>query len=180
MVDYVFSNITDITKYNPNAKWYLKKNNMEATDASALRPDTIRLEQISDTTSAEKDAYILDAKFYRYGTTGKESDLPTTTSIQKQITYGDNIICNLREKESIRNVYNAFILPYNKNKNDFGYTEDLEYIGYSEANWRNDELLHSRVCAFLMDTKHLISSWSKGNCKEDISKLIEEIGNAVK
>lgn len=180
MVDYVFSNITDITKYNPNAKWYLKKNDMKATDASSLRPDTIRLEQISDVTSSIKDAYILDAKFYRFGTTKNENDLPTTTSIQKQITYGDNIICNLREKENIRNVYNAFILPYNKNKNDFGYTENLEYIGYSEANWRNDELLHSRVCAFLMDTKHLISSWSKGNCREDISKLIEEIGNAVK
>lgn len=180
MVDYVFSNITDITKYNPNAKWYLKKNDMNPADASSLRPDTIRLEQLSDATSNEKDAYILDAKFYRFGITKNENDLPTTTSIQKQITYGDNIICNLREKENIRNVYNAFILPYNKNKNDFGYTENLEYIGYSEANWRNDELLHSRVCAFLMDTKHLISSWSKGNCKEDISKLIDEIGNAVK
>ena len=180
MVDYVFSNITDITKYNPNAKWYLKKNNMEATDASSLRPDTIRLEQIADSENNEKDAYILDAKFYRFGTTGSESDLPTTTSIQKQITYGDNIICNLREKENIRNVYNAFILPYNKKNNPFNYNSDLEYIGYSEANWRKDELLHSRVCAFLMDTKHLVTTWSMGNCKEDVLKLIEEIGNAVK
>lgn len=180
MVNYVFSNITDITKYNPNAKWYLKKNGMDATEASSLRPDTIRLERVSDITSDGNDAYIIDAKFYRFGCTGDERDLPTTTSIQKQITYGDNIICNLREKENIRNVYNAFILPYNKKDNPFKYTEDLEYIGYSEANWRNDELFHSRVCAFLMDTKHLISSWSKGNCKEDISKLIEEIGNAVK
>jgi hypothetical protein len=125
MVDYVFSNITDITKYNPNAKWYLKKNNMEATDASSLRPDTIRLEQIADSANNEKDAYILDAKFYRFGTTGSESDLPTTTSIQKQITYGDNIICNLREKENIRNVYNAFILPYNKKNNPFNHNSTI-------------------------------------------------------
>ena len=27
MVDYLFSNVSDITRYNPNAQWYLKKNN---------------------------------------------------------------------------------------------------------------------------------------------------------
>ena len=106
--------------------------------------------------------------------------MPTTTSIQKQITYGDNIICNLQQKENIQGVYNAFILPYNKNSNSFGYKNNLEYIGFSEANWRKDELLHTRIYAFLIDTKHLISTWSQGNCAEDIKKLIEEIGNATK
>lgn len=180
MVDYVFSNVTDITKYNPNAKWYLRKNGYAPKDASSLRPDTIRLEPISNGSSVgEKVAYVLDAKFYRFGTTGNEGDLPTTTSIQKQITYGDNIICNLQKKENISCVYNAFVMPYNRSNNPFGYDSDLEYIGYSEANWRNDELAHTRICAFLIDTKHLISVWSQGNCTEDIAKLIDEIGKAV-
>ena len=180
MVDYIFSNVTDITKYNPNAKWYLKKNGYAPKDASSLRPDTIRLESISNGSSeGEKVAYVLDAKFYRFGTTGNEGDLPTTTSIQKQITYGDNIICNLQKKENISCVYNAFIMPYNKLNNPFGYESDLEYIGYSEANWRNDALSHTRICAFLIDTKHLISVWSQGNCTEDIAKLIDEIERAV-
>lgn len=180
MVDYVFSNVTDITKYNPNAKWYLKKNGYAPKDASSLRPDTIRLEPISNGSSVgEKVAYVLDAKFYRFGTTGNEGDLPTTTSIQKQITYGDNIICNLQKKENISCVYNAFVMPYNRSNNPFRYESDLEYIGYSEANWRNDELVHTRICAFLIDTKHLISVWSQGNCTEDIAKLIDEIGKAV-
>ena len=180
MVDYLFSNVTDITKYNPNAQWYLKKNNFAPTDASSLRPDTIRLVPIAEgATGTEKEAYVLDAKFYRFGTTANESDLPTTTSIQKQITYGDNIICNLKKAENIQRVYNAFILPYNKQNNKFGYTADLEYIGYSEANWRNDGLSHTRICAFLLDTKHLISVWSQGNCNEDIEKLISEIGKAT-
>ena len=176
MVDYIFSNIDDITKYNPNAKWYLKKNAFEPKDASALRPDTILLDTKQN---GEKVAYVLDAKFYRFGTTGKESDLPTTTSIQKQITYGDNIICNLQEKENIKQVYNAFVMPYNKHNNIFDYKENLEYVGYSEANWRNDKLLHTRICAFLLDTKHLISTWSHGNSEEDVKKLIEEIGRAT-
>ena len=180
MIDYVFSNVTDITKYNPNAKWYLKKNGYEPKDASSLRPDTIRLEPIpSGSNVGEKVAYVLDAKFYRFGTTGNEGDLPTTTSIQKQITYGDNIICNLKKKENISCVYNAFVMPYNRSNNPFGYDSDLEYIGYSEANWRNDDLAHTRICAFLIDTKHLISVWSQGNCTEDIAKLIDEIGKAV-
>lgn len=178
MVDYIFSNIIDITRYNPNAKWYLKKNNNEPKDASSLRPDTIRLEP-SKVGNTSKTAYVLDAKFYRFGTTGKESDLPTTTSIQKQITYGDNIICNLKEIESIDQVYNAFILPYNKYCNPFEYKEDLEYIGYSEANWRNDELSHVKVCAFLIDTKHLVTSWSKGNCQADIAKLVADISEVI-
>lgn len=180
MVDYVFSNVPDITKYNPNANWYLKKNDYKPTEASSLRPDTIRLEPIKESANGEKVAYVLDAKFYRFGTTGKVSDLPTTTSIQKQITYGDNIICNLQQAENIQCVYNAFILPYNKNCNKFGYNEDLEYIGFSEANWRKDNLLHTKICAFLIDTKHLISTWSQGNCSEDIMKLVEEIGKATK
>ena len=181
MVDYLFSNVSDITKYNPNAQWYLKKNDFAPTDASSLRPDTIRLEPIVESsTGAEKVAYVLDAKFYRFGTTGNESDLPTTTSIQKQITYGDNIVCNLKKAENIQCVYNAFILPYNKLNNKFGYTADLEYIGYSEANWRNDGLSHTRICAFLIDTKHLISVWAQGNCEEDIEKLIRGIEKATK
>ena len=180
MVDYVFSNVSDITKYNPNANWYLKKNEYKPKEASSLRPDTIRLEPISSGSGVvEKVAYILDAKFYRFGTTGNENDLPTTTSIQKQITYGDNIICNLQKKENIKCVYNAFVMPYNKLNNPFGYEDDLEYIGFSEANWRNDALSHTRICAFLIDTKHLISVWSQGNCTDDIVKLIEEIGKAT-
>lgn len=177
MVDYIFSNIDDITKYNPNAKWYLKKNAFEPKDASALRPDTILLDTKQN---GEKVAYVLDAKFYRFGTTGKESDLPTTTSIQKQITYGDNIICNLQDKENIKQVYNAFVMPYNKHNNIFDYKENLEYVGYSEANWRNDKLSHTRICAFLLDTKHLVSTWSHGNSEEDVKKLIDEIGRATK
>ncbi len=180
MVDYIFSNVSNITKYNPNANWYLKKYDYKPFEASSLRPDTIRLESIKESTDDKKVAYILDAKFYRFGTTGNIKDLPTTTSIQKQITYGDNIVCNLQKKKNIQCVYNAFILPYNKYNNIFGYKDDLEYIGFSESNWRKDELSHTRICAFLLDTKHLISTWSQGNCNEDIEKLIEEIGKATK
>ena len=173
MVDYVFSNVSDITKYNPNAQWYLSKNQFKPTDASSLRPDTVRL--VPKAGTEEKVAYIIDAKFYRFGTTGSESDLPSTTSIQKQITYGDHIITNLKAVDNIDSVRNAFVIPYNKKKNGLGCSEDLEYIGYAKANWRSDKLSHEKVHAFLIDTKHLISTWSQGNCSEDIEKLVTDI-----
>ena len=183
MVDAIFGNVIDITKYNPNASWFIMKGNSsyEKKEASSLRPDTIRIDPYPKTylfDSTTKTAYVLDAKFYRYGTTGNPSDLPETTSIQKQITYATHIETNIKQVERIKSIHNAFVLPYNKNNNVFGFSNNLEYIGFSKANWlgANDENV---VHAFLMDTKHLISSWSQGNCKEDIDKLIFDIEEYV-
>jgi hypothetical protein len=187
MVDAIFSNVVDITKYNPNASWFIKKGTvLEKKEASSLRPDTVRIDDVRydsilktylyDKTT--RTAYVLDAKFYRYGTTGNLDDLPETTSIQKQITYIKHIEKNLKKEEEIKSIHNAFVLPYNKENNKFGFKENLEYIGYSKANWEDDR--DKVVHAFLIDTKHLISSWSQGNCKTDIEKLIKDIEIYVK
>lgn len=173
MIDAVFGNVIDISKFNPNAHWYLKKPNcdrLEKIEASSLRPDTIRLED------NEQVAYVLDAKYYRYGTTGKVDDLPATTSIEKQITYAEHIKTNFNSK--IAKIHNVFVLPYSKYHNKFGLNGNLEYIGYSKANWKDSTLdngCDNIVHAFLIDTKHLISTWSQGNCQEDIYKLIRDI-----
>lgn len=178
MLDALFGNVDDMKKYNPNANWYLLKNNLKATEASSLRPDTIRIEPAQSDDPVQENgkiAYIIDAKFYRFGTTGQEKDLPETTSIQKQITYGDHIISNLQAADHIISARNAFIMPYNKNNNTLGCSGNLEYIGYTKANWRSNQLSHEKVHAFLIDTKHLISSWMHGNCQDDIEKLIRDI-----
>lgn len=181
MVDAVFGNILDIKQYNPNASWFImrEESKFEEKEASALRPDTIRIDPYPRTYLVDdktKTAYVLDAKYYRYGTTGKMDDLPETTSIQKQVTYATHIEQNIKKKgkENITAIHNAFILPYNKNDNALGRKENLEYIGYSRANWQSDSD-ENVIHAFLIDTKHLISFWSQGNCKEDIDKLIDDI-----
>ena len=77
------------------------------------------------------------------------------------------------------NIHNVFVLPYNKKRNKFGFESNLEYIGFSRANWvngSNNDVVH----AFLIDMKHLISSWVHGNCKADIDKLIADIDKYVK
>lgn len=156
-----------------------EESKFEEKEASSLRPDTIRIDPYPRTYLVDdktKTAYVLDAKYYRYGTTCKMTDLPETTSIQKQITYSAHIEKNIKKagKENITAIHNAFILPFNKNANNLGRQENLEYIGFSKANWR-DENNENVVHAFLLDTKHLISSWAHGNCKEDIDKLIKDI-----
>ena len=65
--------------YFPHAKWHII--NREKTESSALEPDTVM--------KLNGKFYILDAKYYKFGITGLPMHLPATSSIQKQITYGD-------------------------------------------------------------------------------------------
>ena len=181
MVDAIFGNVEDIETYNPNATW----NVMRAHDkyskhkAASLRPDTLHMDPATYIVDAEtRTAYVLDAKYYRYGTTGILKDLPETTSIQKQVTYGDNLFKNF-DDINVEKIRSAFVLPFNKDKNNFAKLENPQnrnmiYLGFANANWRNG-YEHEVVHAFLIDTKHLISSWSYGNNQADIDSLIEDI-----
>lgn len=169
MIDSIFGNVKDISKFNPKSNWYLKKDNFQKTPSSELRPDTILLSNNNQT------AYILDSKYYRFGTTGFNSDLPESTSIQKQITYGEFIKQN-NIGVNIENIRSAFLLPYNKNENKFGFSENLEYIGYSKAEWKDNKEEHQIIYAFLIDLKHTIKTWNIYNSHEqDINCLIESI-----
>lgn len=80
MVDSLFSRVDNIREFYPNATWDMVLES-GPVNSSNLRPDTILIK--------DNKVYILDAKYYRYGTTFKTSDMPETTSVQKQITYGN-------------------------------------------------------------------------------------------
>ena len=169
MIDSIFGNVANISDFYPSAKWQLVKYNYKETESSKLRPDTIILQDDKD----GKIAYILDSKFYRFGFTGNESDLPETTSIQKQITYGEYILKNSRE--NISKIYNAFLLPYDKNKKVFQSEDNLQYIGFAKSTWKDNDTSHEIIHAFLIDLKHVIKTWNQVNHVDDVNKLIEEI-----
>lgn len=120
-----------------------------------------------------EDVYILDSKFYRFGFTGREKDLPDTTSIQKQITYGDYIKRNV--KISIKNIYNAFLLPYDKKREVFQSNDNLQYIGFAKSMWKDNSERYEFVHAFLIDLKHVVKTWNRFNHKEDVENLISAI-----
>lgn len=163
MVDSIFGNIKTKSGFEPIGKWQLVKDGYVEKDSSKLRPDTIIIKK--DT------AYILDAKYYRFGTTGEYGDLPETTSIQKQITYGDFVKQNFSD---IKNVYNAFLLPFDKEAERFKSKDNLKYIGFAKSTWKDGTNDHDVIQTFLIDLKHVIQTWNK-NSGEDAEQLISEI-----
>lgn len=165
MINSIFGN-RDATKFNPSADWYLKSKDYNPFASSDLRPDTILIQ--------DNIAYVLDSKFYRYGYTADNRDLPETTSIQKQITYGD-YIKNNKMGDEIQKIRNAFILPYNKYDNKLGLNKTLEYIGFSRANYRKGKDDHEIIHAFLIDLKYVIETWNKRNHGEDVTTLVNQI-----
>ena len=165
MVDSVFGNTEHISDFYPSSKWQLRKYNYAEKDGSKLRPDTIIL---------QKDiAIIIDSKYYRFGYTGEMEDLPETTSIQKQITYGEFVLKNIRYP--IITAYNAFLIPYDKTQGDYKSQYDIQYVGFAKSTWKDNRNDHELVHTFLIDLKYLVFNWNNSNHEEDVSRLVEMI-----
>lgn len=174
MIDSMFSRLRgeDKKKFNPNATWSLLYPNVREVDSTNLRPDTILKDG--------EDLYILDAKYYRYGSTFKPSDLPETTSIQKQITYGEYV--KQAKEGKFKNIYSAFIMPYNKynNANMDKLHENMEFIGIATAEWfdKADKEKNRKIAGLLIDTKFLIDNWAK-NSDSTVRDLVDLISKNI-
>lgn len=166
MVNTVYGN-ENVDKYFPNSKYHLLGFD-KVIESSSLRPDSI--------LSVEKDIYILDSKYYKYGITRNPLHLPNTDSVQKQITYGEHIENNYNYEK----IYNAFILPYNKHKNSFELSNNIEYVGFSESSWKNENSnrYYEKVSVILIDTRYLIDCYTRCN-DNNIDKLIASIQKIV-
>ena len=175
MVNNTLGSRIDISKFFPNAFWNIRGKKAEE-DHSKLRPDSIYIDKQSS------KAYILDAKYYKYGITGNIIDLPHTDSIQKQITYGDHISNHYEiygfEKN---NIFNAFVLPFNKKSEPFITDNNMIYMGYANSAWRDKTrvLSHEKIALLLVDTKYMIDCFYQKE-KADIKKLVELIEEANK
>lgn len=164
----------DIKKYYPDATYHIRDVN--EFSASKLRPDTIFKDD-------NNNFYILDSKYYKAGTTAKDRTklkdiLPNTDSIQKQITYGDFILKNFKIKENINDIYNAFIIPYNKDENNLNLSKNIENIGYATCNWKDIKPIdekYLKIQIIFIDTKYLIDSYF--NKETDKNVLIDRIKN---
>jgi len=174
MVNGTLGSKIDISKFFPNAFWNIQGKSGE--DKSKLRPDSILID------SNKNKIYILDAKYYKYGITGNISDLPHTDSIQKQITYGDHISNNPQtygfEKN---NIFNSFILPFNKKKEPFKCDDNMKYLGFANSAWRDKKYNYSyeRISLLLIDTKYVIDCFYQKE-RADLKKLIELIEKSSK
>ncbi len=164
LVDYVFGE-SNKEQYFPHASWDILQAGTVVS--SAFKPDTIML--------YHNKLFVLDAKYYKYGITKKPQHLPASSSIQKQITYGKYIdtqnICN----NGSNNIYNAFIMPFDKlNENT---VDNYKVVSVGTADWEKYNKYtpnYKYVLGILLDTKHIINTYTGKNCAE-----IENMSNLI-
>ena len=167
MLDNVFG-ISGKEEYFPKTMWSLVDNT--EYDNSVLEPDTIMMYQ--------DKIYVLDAKYYKYGETAIPAHLPESSSINKQITYGEYIAEGKRfTKEGKKpTVYNAFIMPYNSKANKFHTSDTMTVIGTAKSSWKHCTKAYENVVGVLLDVKHLMKIEGRLDfCEiEKLATLIEK------
>lgn len=155
--EYVWEKLIDVaygiankSDFFPKTKWVLFESHQNKEN-HCLEPDTIM--------RSGEDILVLDAKYYRYGVTRNPGHLPDTSSIQKQITYGEYIHTYL--KVPAERIYNAFVLPANiSSKESASVTTNLMFAGVGLSEWKNNAYPYERVACILLDTKHLMRNYT--------------------
>lgn len=168
LIDATFG-VKDKSRYFPHTTWRLPfdKNKINA----ALEPDTIMI--------SDNKAYVLDAKYYRFGETRDPMHLPASSSINKQITYGEYIHINTTAFGVDSKVYNAFLMPYNKkNWRAASAPRNIRKIGEATGDWKTGTEPYMRVQGILIDVRYLMYQYQKYNASE-IVELASEIEEAI-
>lgn len=163
LIDRVYG-IEGKAAYFPKTTWKVKGKEY---DNASLEPDTIML--------YGNDIYVLDAKYYKYGATGHLGDLPESTSINKQITYGEYVANHLAQKGT---VYNAFLMPFDS-LGTLWNGEEVLHIGEATGDWRENDKSYEHIQGILVDVKYLMNITVREDSNE-IFRLSECIIKAVK
>lgn len=166
LIDAVFGE-KNKSDYFPKAEWKIRKG--KRIDSSALQPDTIM--------KWDGKLYVIDAKYYKFGITGYENHLPNSSSINKQITYAEYIDKHI--KVDNKKIFNAFLMPFNSEKNVFGTKRTFENIGEATGKWResSNPKNYDRVQGIVMNTKTLLQRRqrnSKNYYKQELANCIEK------
>ena len=153
--EYVWEKLIDRTfgeankeKYFPKTTW--RRPGKKDYDNACLEPDTIML--------YNDKIYVLDAKYYKFGATGRTGDMPESTSINKQITYGEYIaeMGKFMSNGQHPTVYNAFIMPFSSDSELWGCSSEILHVGEAVSNWKTNGKTYERVQGILLDVKHLM------------------------
>ncbi len=169
LIDFTFGE-DDKEDYFPRTSWVLfdkEKRN------SALEPDTIMV--------VGSKVFVLDAKYYRYGHTSDASHLPQSSSINKQITYGEYIASmdGLKDKfGETATVYNAFLMPYSMFNRRFSAStgeQKYKHIGEAVSDWKPGKFEYEHVQGILIDIRSLMHNYVRHNEPEieNLAGLIE-------
>jgi hypothetical protein len=174
MIDKVFG-VKNKRNYFPRTHWRNLPSG-SPYDNDALEPDTIMI------PLGMGKAFVLDAKYYRYGVTGNPAHLPPSSSINKQITYGE-YVSTYSEFSGPNAVFNAFLMPYNRTPyekdisphgNFLGLTREYDCIGEAHGNWKTRGLSYEVVQGIVVDTRYLMYHYT-GNTATQIKLMTDRI-----
>lgn len=161
LIDKAFG-IKNKEVYFPRAHWNLKYGKEKSM--YPLQPDSIMI--------LDDKIYVIDAKYYKYGETKNPLDLPNSASINKQITYGEYI--QKSEKFQENNIFNAFLMPFNKNNDLFEVNKDFLNIGEAIGEWRENKFNYEHVQGILVDVRFLFYCYTR-NSKNNLIELANSI-----
>ena len=140
--------------------------------------DRKRIEDFQLEVLKRKAALLPRFEKYCIGWSGMPGHLPESTSINKQITYGEYIA---EERQFMKDgdhpvVYNAFIMPYDSKGKKFPTGSPIHYIGTATSDWKGGDKKYENVLGILMDVKYLMGIDSRADEAEIIklAELIEE------
>ncbi len=153
LIDHVFGE-DNKADYFPHGHYTIIKDG-NSVESSALEPDTIM--KVGDRL------FILDAKYYKYGVIPNPGFLPPTSSIHKQITYGDYVFTSRFAEED--KIYNAFIIPFKAEPDD----DILKFVSIGTGDWityDKNTANYKYVLVILLDTKYIMDTYSKHNMKD--------------
>ena len=164
VIDKAFG-VANKAQYFPRTHWRLYYG--EEKDGSSLFPDSIMI--------YNDKIYVLDAKYYKYGQSGKITNLPGSSDINKQITYGE-YIAQHNASISNENLFNAFLLPYDMNDNKFGLQSIFGNFGEAVGDWKKNIHYYERVQGILVDTRFLMYNYltTSQKFRYQLASCIEE------
>ena len=171
LIDQVFG-IDGKSAFFPKTMWYI---NGRYNDNACLEPDSIMI--------WNGNIYVLDAKYYKFGATKRPGDLPESTSINKQITYGEYLAGpgKIPKGFQVRDnpvIFNAFIMPFDKDSELWAGSDSMLSIGEAISTWKSNEETFERIQGVLVDVKNLMKV-SVRQDENEISRLAACIESAV-
>ena len=131
----------------------------------------------------EQKIFVLDSKYYRYGVSNGTYDLPGSDSIIKQIAYADfiekgesTLPKDVRNNLNKEEIYNAFILPYNKKSNQ----EELQCFGYAKTNSNEGNKKYHKIYGINLDVKSIMYRHIPHDKQmiEQLADKIEKVANS--
>lgn len=164
MIDKAFG-VDDKEQYFPRTRWLLDYGRDKIK--KPLQPDSVMI-------YGDK-YYVLDAKLYKYGWSAVPDHLPNGSDIYKQITYGEYIART--RKLPNEKLYNAFIMPFNKEDNLFRMTDNIGNIGEAVGDWKNNIKYYERIQGIVVDTRYLMYNYisMSDQQKKELASCIEKV-----